>query len=300
MQRNPLAKSNPAQGAIMNNETEKGEHFVRSHTNVGIVVLPNAWDVGSAIMMVEQGFPALATTSAGIAFTLGLADGQHLSRDAMLECVARIAAAVPVPVTADLEAGYGASPDDVAATVRGALQAGAVGCNIEDAAGHPDPVLFDIELGCDRIRAGAEAVRAAGSPPFVLNARTDPYLVRRGADAANFAEAVRRANAYREAGANCLFVPGPMDADTIGRLVREIDGPLNVLGARGGSGSALSIADLERLGVKRVSLGGSLCVAVLAFVQRSLQELRESGTFGYARAALSNASVNAVMEKYRR
>jgi 2-methylisocitrate lyase-like PEP mutase family enzyme len=215
----------------------------------------------------------------------------------MLDCVARIVAAVPVPVTADLEAGYGARPEDVATTVRGAIEAGAVGCNIEDATGRSDQPLFDFELACDRIRAGAEAARRAGWP-FVLNARTDPYLTRRGADAANFTEAVKRANAYREAGADCLFVPGPMDADTIGRLVREIRGPLNVLGARGGSASALSIADLERLGVKRVSIGGSLSVAALAFVQRAMRELREQGTFGYAPAALSNASINATMAKY--
>ena len=182
--------------------------------------------------------------------------------------------------------------------MRGALEAGAVGCNIEDATGRSDQPLFDLELACDRIRAGAEAARGAG-PPFVLNARADPYLVRHGTDAANFAEAVRRANAYREAGADCLFVPGPMDADTIGRLVREIHGPLNVLGARGGAVSALSVTDLERMGVKRVSIGGSLSVATLAFVYRAMRELREHGTFGYAPAALSNASTNAIMAGYR-
>lgn len=282
----------------MISQTQKGEKFAGSHVEPGIVILPNAWDAGSAIMMAEAGFPAIATTSAGVAFALGLQDGQRVSRDRMLECVAQIVAAVPVPVTADLEAGYGSSPEDVAATVRGALAAGAVGCNIEDATGRADQPLFDLELACDRIRAAVEAARGAGLP-FVLNARADPYLVRHGSDAANFAEAVRRANAYREAGADCLFVPGPMDADTIARLVREINGPLNVLGARGGSASALSVADLERLGVKRVSIGGSLAVAALAFVQRAMLELRERGTFSYAPSALSNASTNAIMGRYR-
>jgi 2-methylisocitrate lyase-like PEP mutase family enzyme len=216
----------------------------------------------------------------------------------MLECVAQIVAAVPVPVTADLEAGYGASPEDVAATVRGAIAVGAVGCNIEDASGRSDQPLFDFELACDRIRAGAEAARSAGMP-FVLNARTDPYLVRHGSADVNFAEAVRRANAFREAGAGCLFVPGPMDAETISRLVREIHGPLNVLGARGGSTSALAIPELERLGVRRVSIGGSLSVAALGFAQQAMRELREHGTFGYAPAAPSNASINAVMARYR-
>ena len=281
----------------MTSQTQKGEQFASSHVGPAIVVLPNAWDAGSAVMMVEAGFPAIATTSAGIAFAMGLPDGQRVSRDRMLERVAQIVAAVQVPVTADLEAGYGPDPADVAETVRGAIAAGAVGCNIEDATGRSDQPLFDFELACDRIRAGAQAARGAGLP-FVLNARADPYLVRRGADADNFADAVKRANAYREAGANCLFVPGPMDADTIGKLVREIDGPLNVLGARGGSTSALSIADLERLGVKRVSIGGSLSVAALAFVQRAMRELREQGTFGYAPAALSNASINATMARH--
>jgi 2-methylisocitrate lyase-like PEP mutase family enzyme len=282
----------------VSSQIEKGAHFARGHIDAGIVVLPNAWDAGSAIMMAEAGFRAIATTSAGIAFTMGLPDGQHVSREVMLDSVAQIVAAVRLPVTADLEAGYGPAADDVAATVRGALRAGAVGCNIEDASGNPGKPLFDLELACDRIRAGSEVARRANQP-FVLNARTDPYLVRPGAADANFAEAVRRANAYREAGADCLFVPGPMDADTIARLVREIDGPLNVLGARGGSPSPLSVADLQRLGVKRVSIGGSLSAAVLAFVQQAMKDLGEHGTFGYAPAALSNASINAVMQKYR-
>ncbi len=279
-------------------QIEKGAHFARRHTDEGILVLPNAWDAGSAIMMAEAGFSAIATTSAGIAFSMGLADGQRVTREAMLERVAQIAGAVPLPVTADLEAGYGLNADDVAETVRGALRAGAVGCNIEDATGSREKPLLDIERACERIRAGAEVARQANLP-FVLNARTDPFLVRRGADAENFAEAVRRANAYREAGADCLFVPGPVDADTIGRLVREIDGPLNVLGARGGSSSMLRVENLQKLGVKRVSIGGSLSAAVLGYVRKTMQVMRERGTFDYAPTALSNAEINEVMQRYR-
>jgi len=282
----------------VSSQIEKGAHFARSHSDPGIIVLPNAWDAGSAIMMAEAGFRAIATTSAGIAFSMGLPDGQHVSRDAMLERVAQIVAAVALPVSADLEAGYGPGAEDVAATVRGALGAGAIGCNIEDATGSPHTPLFDIDLACDRIRAGAEVAQRANQP-FVLNARTDSYLVCPGDDRKNFTETVKRANAYREAGAGCLFVPGPMDQGTIARLVREIDGPLNVLGARAGMASALSIADLERLGVKRVSIGGSLSAAVLGFVRHSMGELRESGTFGYTQQAPSNARLNAVMDKYR-
>jgi 2-methylisocitrate lyase-like PEP mutase family enzyme len=282
----------------LSSQIEKGAHFARSHTDPGILVLPNAWDAGSAIMMAEVGFRAIATTSAGIAFAMGLPDGQHVSRDAMLERVAQIAAAVALPVSADLEAGYGPAAEDVAAAVRGVLSAGAIGCNIEDATGSPHTPLFDIELACDRIRAGAEIAQRANQP-FVLNARVDCYLVRPRADAENFAETVKRANAYREAGAGCVFVPGPMDRDTIAGLVREIDSPLNVLGARAGTASALSIPDLARLGVKRVSIGGSLAAAVLTFVQQSMQALRETGTFDYTHDALPNARINAIMDKYR-
>ena len=281
----------------MNNQTEKGARFLRSHREPGIVVLPNAWDVASAIMMVEAGFSAIATTSAGIAFAMGLPDGQFITRDRMLESVAQIVAAVPVPVTADLEGGYGPGPEDVATTVRGAINVGAVGCNIEDSCDKADIPLFDIELACDRIRAGAETARSSNIP-FVLNARVDPYLVRPGLATANFTEAVKRANAYRAAGADCVFVLGPMDEETIGKLVREIDSPLNVLGARGSATRSLSVADLERLGIKRVSIGGSLSTAALGFVQRALRELHESGTFSYAETALSHSEVNAVMAKY--
>jgi 2-methylisocitrate lyase-like PEP mutase family enzyme len=273
---------------------EKASAFAERHRTPGIIVLPNAWDPGTAVVLADAGFPFVATTSAGVAFAQGVPDGQHLSRARMLEIAGQIAAAVDVPVTADLEAGYGPRPEDVAATVTGAVAAGVVGCNIEDSTGDRDRPLFELELSVERIRAGAGAVAASGMP-FVLNARVDPYLVRRGTPEQNLAESIRRANAYREAGAACLYVPGVYDADTIGRLVREIDGPLNVLGARGGSTSALSVAELGALGVRRVSIGGSLAVAALALVRRAAAELRQDGTFGYSRDAITNADANALM-----
>jgi 2-methylisocitrate lyase-like PEP mutase family enzyme len=279
---------------------EKASAFAERHRGPGIIVLPNAWDPGSTIVLADAGFPFVATTSAGIAFAQGLPDGQHLSRSRMLELVAQIAAAVEVPVSADLEAGYGPRPEDVAATVAGAVAAGVVGCNIEDSTGDRDRPLFELELAVDRIRAGADAARASGLP-FVLNARVDPYLVRLGTPRENLAESVRRANAYREAGADCLYVPGVSDADAIGELVREIDGPLNVLGARGGvEGQALPVSELEALGVRRVSIGGSLAVAALALVRRAAEELRDRGTFSYTGQAMSNAEANALMLRFRR
>lgn len=277
---------------------EKASAFADRHQGPGIIALPNAWDPGTAIVLADAGFLFIATTSAGIAFAQGLPDGQNLSRAQMLELVARIAAAVDVPVSADLEAGYGPRPEDVAATVAGAVAAGAVGCNIEDSTGDAGRPLYELELAVERIRAGAEAASATGLP-FVLNARTDPYLLRLGTPQENFVESVRRANAYREAGAGCLYVPGVADADTIGRLVREIDGPLNVLGARGGAEAPLTVAELEALGVRRVSIGGSLAVAALGLVRRAAAEMRELGTFRYTREAMSNTDANALMARSR-
>jgi 2-methylisocitrate lyase-like PEP mutase family enzyme len=275
---------------------EKASAFADRHRGPGILVLPNAWDPGSAIVLASAGFPFVATTSAGMAFAEGVPDGEQMSRSRMLELVARIAAAVEVPVSADLEAGYGPRPADVAETVAGAVAAGTVGCNIEDSTGDPDRPLFELELAVERIRAGAEAARASGIP-FVLNARADPYLVRLGTPEENLAESIRRANAYREAGADCLFVPGVTDPDAIRELVREIDGPLNVLGARGGASSALSVAELEALGVRRVSIGGSLELATLGLVRRAAEELRERGTFGYAPDGMRNAEASALMRE---
>lgn len=277
-------------------QREKGERFARRHVEPGILVLPNPWDAGSAIMMVEAGFEALATTSAGIAFAMGLPDGERVSAERMLDAVAAIAAAVPVPVSADLEAGYGPRPEDVARTVRAAIDRGLVGCNIEDGTGDRGAPLIDFALACDRVRAGAEAARASGLP-FVLNARTDPFLARPG-HPDNLAEAVKRANAYRAAGADCLYVPGSLEGATIAQLVREIGGPLNVLGARGGAASALDVRALERLGVKRVTIGGSLSLAALGFVREAMQRLHEHGTFDYAAGAPNHVQMNGMMDKY--
>jgi 2-methylisocitrate lyase-like PEP mutase family enzyme len=278
----------------MPTQYEKARVFADAHEGPGIVVLPNAWDPGTAVAMAEAGFPFVATTSAGIAFAQGQPDGQRLGRSEMLELVGRIAAAVDVPVTADLEAGYGPSPEDVALTVGGALAAGVVGCNIEDSTGEPDQPLFELELAAERIRAGAEVVRSSGVP-FVLNARVYPYLRRLGTLEECFSESVRRAQAYREAGAGCLYVPGVADPDAIGRLAREIGGPLNVLGAWGGAERTLPVAELEALGVRRVTIGGSLALAALGLVRRALAEIREHGTFGYTRDAMSGGEANALM-----
>jgi len=277
----------------MPTQYEKARAFADAHAGPGIVVLPNAWDPGTAVVLEEAGFPFVATTSAGMAFAQGLPDGR-MDRSEMLELVGRIVAAVEVPVSADLEGGYGRSPEDVALTVGGALAAGAVGCNIEDGTRDRDHPLLDLNLAVERIRAGAEVIRTSGVP-FVLNARIDAYLVGLGTPEERFAESVRRANAYREAGAGSVFVIGVADADAIGRLAREIDGPLNVLGGWGEGDSALTVSELAALGVRRVSVGGSLTLASLTLVRRAAEELRERGTFGYKRDAMSGGEVNRLM-----
>jgi 2-methylisocitrate lyase-like PEP mutase family enzyme len=274
----------------------KTEAFRQMHFGPDVVVLPNAWDRGSAVMMAEAGFPAIATTSAGIAFAEGCPDGERLSRAHMLEVCGAIAARVPVPVTADLEAGYGPTPEDVAATVAGAIEHGLAGCNIEDA----DPkrhALFDFDLSVARIRAGRAAADRAGVP-FILNARTDPYLLRFGDASATFAESVRRANAYLAAGATCAYVPGPGDTETVGRLAGAIEGPLNVLAGRAGR-AGLSVDEARRLGVRRVSIGGSLMLSTLTLVREVLAAIRTKGTFDYARTVITNRDMNALMEGTR-
>lgn len=214
------------------------------HGGREVLVLPNAWDPMSARVFEDCGFPAIATTSAGIAYALGYPDGEYLDRGEMAEVTARIAGAVSVPVTADVEAGYGDSARAVAETARVVISAGAVGLNLEDSA-DPEPPgraassgkvnvspLLELEEQLERIRAVVEAGRAAGVP-LVVNARTDVYWREIGDPDRRFGETVRRANAFLETGADCVFVPGVRDASTIGDLVREITGPLNVLAGSG-------------------------------------------------------------------
>jgi 2-methylisocitrate lyase-like PEP mutase family enzyme len=271
---------------------EQAEGFSRRHRSGDVIVLPNAWDPGSAALMVAAGFPVIATTSAGIAYACGCGDGERLGRAGMLERVAAIVTRSSVPVTADLEAGYGPAPEDVAETVSQAIGIGLVGGNIEDS----DPRtgdLFDLDLSVARIRAGRAAADRLGIE-FALNARTDPYLVRRGDAATNFADAVHRANAYLAAGATCAFVPGPGDRPTVERLVAAIDGPLNVLGAFAGRPS-MSLDELRRLGVRRVSIGGSLMLSVLTHVRQTLAGIREHGDFSYAVTAITNREMDTVM-----
>ncbi len=240
------------------------------------LVLPNAWDGGSARLIESVGASAIATTSAGISWAHGRRDGQRLHREEMIQAIRFIVRAVSVPVTADIEGGYGSSSTrDVAETVRAVIDAGAVGINVEDSPGVDGQELLAPEVHAERIRAARDAARASGSD-LVINARTDVYLFQVGDLETRFDAAVQRAKVYRAAGADCVFVPGVLDADTIAALVRAVDAPLNIMAMPG----APSIRRLGELGVARVSVGPTIAQAALAATRRAAKELLEDGTYG--------------------
>ena len=247
------------------------------------LVLPNAWDAASARVVERAGARAVATTSAGVSWSCGRRDGGRLSRDEAAAAVRRIVSAVGVPVTADVEGGYGAgTAGDVADTVRAVVAAGAAGVNLEDAPGRGGGALLAPEEHAERVRAARQAAFNAGGD-LVINARTDVYLAAGAAPETRFEEAVRRANRYLAAGADCVFVPGVQDTETIGALVRAVDGPVNVMVGPGAPG----VADLGRLGVARVSVGPAIALAALAAADRAARELVEAGTYRALETGLS-------------
>lgn len=273
----------------MTSRQEQASALRKLHEGPKLLVLPNAWDVASARLFEAAGAQAIATSSAGIATALGYADGQRIPRAEMLDMVRRIARAVALPVTADLEAGYGDTPEAAAETARGALEAGAVGMNIEDSKSSAEGELLPMELQISRLRAARAAATSIGVD-LVINGRTDAFAVRGLAPGARADEAIRRANAYLAAGADCAFVPFVTDAQVIGRLAREIRGPLNVLGVPGSP----PVAELERLGVRRVSVGSGPARAAYAAARRVARELLASGTFESLRDAVPYAEMQQL------
>lgn len=253
-------------------QAEKANRFLELHQGPRILALANVWDVASARIVEQAGFKAIATSSAAVANSLGYPDGQRISRAEMLAVVKRIAAKVSVPVSADLEAGYGEGSDEMAATARALIEAGAVGLNLED--GVEEAALVPVEQHVAKVRRIRETGEELGVH-VVINARTDVYLAQVGEPASRFEHAVRRLNAYRDAGADSLFVPGVYDADTIGKLAQAVNGPLNVLAGP----TVPPLAELERLGVRRVSFGSWPARAALGFFSRFAHELLEKGTF---------------------
>lgn len=246
------------------------------------LVLVNVWDAASARLVEDAGATAIATTSAGVAWSLGRPDGNTLTRAEAMDAVARIVASVSVPVTVDIESGYADDADGVARTVDAVLEAGAVGINIEDGRLHPEALA-------DRIGAARRAAERAGVRLFV-NARTDVHLAGLVDPERLLAETLERARRYRGAGADGVFVPGVRDAETIRALVESIDGPVNVMA---GPGSP-TVAELARLGMARISLGSAVAQAAYAVVRQATAELRTTGTYDSLAAGVDYADLNAL------
>jgi 2-methylisocitrate lyase-like PEP mutase family enzyme len=275
----------------INAQARKAEELRKLHGGPKVLVLPNAWDVASARVLEELGFPAIATTSAGVAFALGYPDGQRVSRDEMLEVVARIARAVRVSVTADMESGYGTTAKDMAETAEAIVAAGAVGLNLEDVTGDTESSQVDITLQTEKIRAIRETSAALGVS-LVINARTDVYLMPIGPEATRFERTVERLRAYRTAGADCLFAPGVTDRALIQKLVKAIAAPVNILVTTG----CPSIPELEKLGVRRASIGSGVMRSTLGLVRRIGKQLQEKGTYSTIfEGAIPFAELNSLM-----
>jgi 2-methylisocitrate lyase-like PEP mutase family enzyme len=236
------------------------------HRGPEILVLPNAWDCASARIFEELGFPAIATTSAGVSFSLGYRDGQYIPAKEMLAAVARIARCVDVPVTADLEGGY----EDISETAAALMESGAVGLNLEDILGHGPESLASIDQQVKRIAA----VRETG--PVVINARTDLYLMHIGDESTRFDRACERLKAYRDAGADCLFIPGIATEELIAKFVDALRFPINVLAV----GGTPPVARLKELGVARVSVGSGMMRSAMGHTRRIAEDLQRTGQFG--------------------
>lgn len=279
---------------IRDEQEQKAKTFLALHRVPPILVLPNAWDVASAKIFELEGFKAVGTTSAGIAAALGYPDGQRMSLQENADVVRRIAGRIDLPVSADLEAGYATSVDGVAEAARIMLDAGAVGMNLEDSTGDPAAPLYETALQAEKIRAIREVASARGVP-LVINARTDVCLVSGEDPAARLRQTAERASAYRQAGADCIFVPdvGDFDKETVAALVREIDAPLNIIAGA----HTPPILELQEIGVARVSVGPRPMRATLGLLRRIARELLGPGTYASMTAeALTYGEVNQMFE----
>lgn len=270
----------------MRTQEEKGVAFRALHERDRAFIIPNPWDVGTARLLEHLGFEALATTSAGFAFSLGRQDNT-VGRELVLKHVADLSSAVDLPVSADLENGFGDEPETVAETIRLAAAAGLVGGSIEDFTGRADDPIYEYELAVERVRAAAEAARSLPFP-FMLTGRAENYLHAR----ADLKDTIRRLQSYQEAGANVLYAPGLTSREEIAAVVSSVDRPVNVL--MGMAGVGLSLDELSELGVKRVSVGGALARTALGAFLRAAREMRERGTFTFTDEAVSSRELNAM------
>ena len=271
------------------NQSERARYFRQLH-NRRPLILPNAWDAGSARVIEAAGAAAIATTSAGMSWSFGLRDGQKLRREDMIQAVRNIVEAVDIPVTADIEGGYGnGSSADVAETVKALISIGVAGINLEDSPGRDSQALLSPREHAERIRAARETAVAEGGD-LVINARTDVYLFAVGKPEARLEAVAERAALYRSYGADCVFVPGVIDFSTIAELVKATEGPLNLMAMPG----APSAKQLGEMGVARVSVGPWIAQAALATAQRAARELVEQGTYTSLETSLAFAELNGM------
>lgn len=269
-------------------QAEKARAFRALHKREGAFIIPNPWDAGTARLLAYLGFEALATTSAGYAFSAGKKDNT-VGREQMMQHVAAIAAATDLPVSADLENGFGDSPETAAETIRLAAAAGVVGGSIEDATERADDPIYELAHAAERVRAAAEAAHALPFP-FTLTGRAENYLHGRP----DIKDTITRLQAYQEAGADVLYAPGLASKDDIAAVLGAVDRPVNVV--MGLQGVQLSRADLSAMGVRRISVGSALSRAALGAFLRAAREMREQGTFTFANDAVSFREISAMFE----
>jgi 2-methylisocitrate lyase-like PEP mutase family enzyme len=270
----------------MRTQAEKATAFRALHERAGAFIIPNPWDAGTARLLAHLGFEALATTSAGYAFSVGQPDNS-IGRDEMMEHVRAIVEATDLPVSADLEKGFGDDPATVAETFRLAAAAGLAGASVEDSTQRPGEPIYEFGLAVERVRAAVEAVRSLPFP-FTVTGRAENFLEGRP----DLADTIRRLQAYQEAGADVLYAPGLTSREDIATVVRSVDRPVNVV--MGLQGVQLSLSDLAAIGVKRISVGSALSRAALGAFLRAAREMRESGTFAFAEDAVPYKDLNAM------
>ena len=273
-------------------QIEKGKTFRALHEREGAFIIPNPWDIGTARLLAHLGFEALATTSAGYAFSVGQRDNT-ITRDQMMKHVAEIASATDLPASADLENGFGDSPETVAETIRLAAGTGLVGCSIEDMASQPDRAIYDLGFAVERVRAASEAAHALPFT-FTLTARAENYLVGRP----DLDDTIKRLQAYQEAGADVVYAPGLTNKADIVSVVGSVDRPVNVV--MGLQNVQLSLAELSEIGVKRISVGSALSRAALGAFLRAAREMQSQGTFTFADEAVSFREISTIFNVFGR
>ena len=276
----------------MSGNLQAAARRLRELHDCGVLVLPNAWDAGSAALIEQAGALAIATTSGGIAWSLGHPDGQRITRIEMIQRIREITAAVTIPVTADIEGGYGPRPEDVAETVEAVITAGAVGVNIEDSRAPGGP-LFDPADQAARLQAARAASESAGLPGLFINARTDVYLFGIGVPETRLDDVLARSSAYADAGADGLFVPGLTSLEIISELAKASPLPLNVMAGPG----APTIAELTAAGASRVSVGTAITQATYTLAQRTATELLSTGTYTQLQQALGFGAIDNLFAR---